>query len=150
MKIKIGFTREIKPDLVSKGIMFYLGTDYSHVFFILGEWSYHSTGEGVHKVLLSEYLKTHILVKEFEIDTAHDENAFLAYMSGAEGKDYGQMQYLGFIFPSLQRFVKNGPAKTICSELTSVYLRDYCGKKLLKDPDFMSPKDVFCLLWENE
>lgn len=36
MKVTVGFTSELNPDLVSKGIMWWLGTNYSHVFFILG------------------------------------------------------------------------------------------------------------------
>ena len=146
MKLKIAFTREYKPDLVSKGIMLFLGTDYSHTFFVLNDVSFHSTGKGVHTVPLSDYLHDHVLVKEFEVESSQTEAEFLAFMAGSMGKDYGESQYIGFLFPSLQKLVMNGPAKTICSEIVARYLADYCGYKLPKDADFMSPKDDYELL----
>lgn len=146
MKLKIAFTREYKPDLVSKLIQKYLKTDYSHTFFVLNDTSFHSTGKGVHEVPLSDYLQTHVLVMEFEVESNQTESEFLSFMAGSMGKDYGESQYIGFLFPFLQKYLDNNNSKTICSEIVATYLADYCGYKLPKDADFMSPRDVYELL----
>lgn len=147
MKLKVGFTKEIKPDFVSKCIMRVLGTNYSHVFFILNDFIYHSTGEGVNRVPLAAYLEDHEVVKTFDVELPTlSEEAFAAYMEGAGGKEYSNSQYIGFVLPFLQRFVSNGSEKMICSELVSVVLAKYGHYKLPKQADFMSPKDVEILL----
>lgn len=146
MKIKVGFTAELEPDLVSKGIMWWLGTNYSHVFFILNEHIYHCDGEGVNRIKLEDYKVTHKLVSEFEVELFMTEKEFEAYMTGANGKEYSESQYLGFLHARFQKWVGNGDKKMICSELVAEVLAKY-GKFFLPKPaDFMSPKDVHELL----
>lgn len=149
MKVKVGFTSENKPDFVSKTIMWFLKTNYSHVFFILGDHIFHATGKGVHPVALSEYMKTHNLVHSFEVELNMSLESFLAFMDGASSKEYSSSQYLGFLSKSLQKFVKNGNEKMICSELVAVVLEKYGAYCLPKEADFMSPRDVFNLLNEG-
>lgn len=147
--VKVAWTREKDPDWVSKEIMDFLDTDYSHVFFINDGFIYHATGEGVNKTPLDKYLETHIIVHERMLPLPlMTEDSFKAYMAGADSKEYGHLQYIGFIAPWLQRFVKNGNTKQICSELIAEVGRDYGNLKLPKEQDFMSPKDVLDLLKE--
>ncbi len=146
MKIKVAFTKEINPDFVSNCIMKFLGTNYSHVFFILNDEIFHSVGEGVCRVPLNEYLKDHVITAEFKVELDMTEKEFLAYMDGAEGKEYSESQYLGFVLPFMKKFVRNGKEKTICSELVSEVLEKFGEYVLPKEADFMSPKDVYEIL----
>lgn len=145
--VKVAFTKEKEPDFVSKMIMKFMGTNYSHVFFILDGYIYQSTGEGTHRCNLENYLETHVIVDEYMVALAlMTPESFRSYMAGAKGKGYGHWQYLGFMFPWLQKFVTNGSSRQICSELVAEVLRDYRPMKLPKNADFMSPKDVNILL----
>lgn len=146
---KVAFTREIKPDFISNCIMKFLATNYSHVFFIHDGQIFHATGEGVNQVTLSDYLKTHQIVAEFEVSLAMTPSEFVMFMEGSKGKEYSSSQYLGFIFPFLKRFTRNGNEKMICSELVAAVLEKNGGYKLPKEADFMSPKDVYDLLKGN-
>lgn len=152
MKIKIAFTRETEPDLVSKGIMKFMGTNYSHVFFVLDDIIYHAVGEGVTSVPLAEYLKDHIIVAEKDVDIFMTEGEFLTYMKGANGKEYSNSQYLGFIFKPLKRFFRNKDKKMICSELVATVLNYYGTDESVPyfpDPDFISPKDIYVAIMKD-
>jgi len=143
LTLQVAFTREIKPDWLSRKIMEKLRTNFSHVFFIYKESVFHATGKGVHSVPLAEYLKTHYIVDQYDVDFPNvSEDFFLGYTAGAAGKEYSSSQYLGFLFPKLQKFVTNGSEKEICSELVTKFIRDYKPCKLPKEPDFMSPLDA--------
>lgn len=152
MKVKIAFTREAEPDLVSKGIMKYMGTNYSHVFFILNDIIYHAVGEGVTAVPLQDYLKDHVIVAEKEVNLYMTEGEFVTYMRGARGKEYSNSQYLGFIFKSLKKFFRNKDEKMICSELVATVLNDYGIDEQIPyfhDPDFVSPKDIYVAIMKD-
>lgn len=145
--VKVAFTREKDPDFVSKRIMDFLDTDYSHCFFINDGFIYHATGEGVNRCHLDVYLEDHVIVHEVMLPLPlMTEDSFKAYMRGADAKEYGHLQYAGFIAPWAQKLVRNGNAKQICSELIAEIARDYGNLKLPKEQDFMSPKDVLILL----
>lgn len=144
--INVVFTREKKPDFVSYLIMKFLRTEYSHVFFELDSQIFHATGKGVHQAPFSEYMNTHVVTEKFTVSLSCSEKEFLMFMEGAKGKEYSQSQYLGFFGKFMQRFVKNGDEKMICSELVAIVLQRWGGFKLPKDADFMSPKDVYQLL----
>ena len=146
MKISVGFTAELKPDFISRSIMKFLKTDYSHVFLIHDGIIYHSDGRGVNKIHLEYYKKTHKLVYEFPLEISLTEKEFEAYMKGAQGKEYSESQYLGFLFDFMKKWVRNGEEKMICSELVAQVLQDFGGFTLPKEADFMSPKDVYNLL----
>jgi hypothetical protein len=145
-KVTVAFTREINPDFVSKRIMDFLKTDYSHVFFIHNGTIFHAVGEGVTEVPLAEYLKTHVIVAQKEVSLNVSDDRFLGYMDGAKDKEYSSSQYLGIISGALKRFGRNGGEKMICSELVAVVLSLYAGVKLPKESDFITPKDVFQLI----
>lgn len=150
MKIKVAFTKEKNPDFISASIMKFLGTDYSHVFFIHDGVIFHSVGQGVKREYLSNYLKTHDITDVFEVDLDLTYKEFESYMYGAEGKEYSESQYIGFILPFMKKFVRNGKEKTICSELVSEVLEKFGGFKLPNEADFMSPKDVYDMLGKKK
>lgn len=145
-KVEIAFTRELKPDFVSKEIMKFLKTDYSHVFFIHNGIIFHAVGKGVSIVSLDEYLKTHLIVARKEVTLDVSEDRFLGYMDGAKDKEYSSSQYLGIVSRFLKRFGRNGGEKMICSELVASVLALYAGHKLPKEADFITPKDVYDML----
>lgn len=142
-QVEIAFTREIEPDFVSKEIMKFLKTDYSHVFFIYKGTIFHAVGKGVSLVPLDEYLKTHLIVARKEVTLDVSEDRFLGYMDGAKDKEYSSSQYLGIVSRALKKLGRNGGEKMICSELVAVVLALYAGYKLTKEADFITPKDVF-------
>lgn len=144
--ISVGFTRRNKLDIVSRLIMWFLNTKYSHCFFILDGVIYHADGKGVRHLNLDKYLETHIMLHEIPVDLDITEKEFLMFMEGANKKDYSESQYLGFLFTWLQPIVANGEKRQICSELVSLVLDKYGAYELPKAADFMSPRDVFELI----
>ena len=146
MKIQVAFTCEKKPDIISKIIMWVLKSTYSHVFLVHNESIYHSVGDGVCKIKLSDYLKTHNLIKYFDVELDCSEEVFEAFMAGEDGKDYSESQYIGFMFPFMQSYFDNDNEKRICSEFVAIVLEKYGKYVLPKDADFMHPKDVYLML----
>lgn len=144
MKYKICFTREIKPDFISRMIMKFLRSNYSHVMLGYEDIIYHATGKGVHSQTRKEFLaQGKEVVYSFLIDLPLSPSELKSYMRGAEGKEYSNSQYLGFLFPALQRYVANGKSKQICSELVCDVLAEFGNYEFPKMHDFMSPRDVY-------
>lgn len=154
MRIFYASAAEIKPDFKSSTIMKYLGCDFSHVLHIIeqpGEEPYiwHSTGEGVNKKYLSDFLKDHVLKHKFEITdklVVHPER-FVGYLEGNEGKDYSETQYFGFIsdiFGPVKRWLQkesdDNTRELICSEFTSRSANKYTSLRIKGDEDFQTPK----------
>lgn len=147
-QISVMTFREMRPDFVSRMIMRFGKAPYSHIAICFeqhGEkWLSHATGKGVHRAKLSPYLDEHILVgeKKFNLTCSGDE--FLGYIKGAEGKDYAEAQYIGFIFPYkwVQKLIADGNKDLICSEWVGNILVDCCGKKF-DNLDFKSPRDIW-------
>ncbi len=148
--ISVGFTRQNKSDIVSRLIMWFLETKYSHCFFIMDGVIYHADGKGVRNLHLADYLKTHILVHNIPVELNITDKEFLMFMEGANRKDYSESQYLGFLFKWLQPIVANGEKRQICSELVSLVLKKYGKYELQKPADFMSPLDVFELITKKK
>lgn len=144
MLVEVCFTAERKPDLVSKLIMQFMGTNYSHVLFKVGGEVFHATGEGVNRIPVSEYLgNKKIIVHQIPVVLDCTANEFYAYMLGANGKEYSSSQYLGFLFKPLRKLVSNGEEKQICSELVARVLHKWAGIEFHENLDFISPRDVF-------
>lgn len=159
-KFFIFVSGEKKPDFVSRRIMQRFDCDYSHIGMIVrfrtGRTTiYHSVGKGFSKI---DNIDTYDEMKAFFMD--HNVNEIdvsdhiispdyaLGYLNGRLGVEYSLMQYLGFVWPGLQRFVRNGKEKGICSEEAARFLYHCCNHKVKVNPkifDFVSPRDV----WEK-
>ncbi len=146
MKFSILAVGEIDPDFVSRRIQRFMGTDYSHCVILMDDkWCYHATAEGFNMRPISTLLPDHIIRQRFDFELDAINSMFAAgWLQGALGHEYSQSQYLGFLFPFLQRFVANGNSKTVCSEAAGQFMFD-CLK--IKDArlfscDFLTPKDI--------
>lgn len=154
MKIYYASSAEINPDWKSKDIMHFLGCNWSHVLHIIepdnGEaYIWHSTGEGVNRMLLNQFLKTHVLIHKFDVTdriTSHIER-FLGYLEGSNGKDYSETQYAGFI-PAVESIknwfkskVDDNESELICSEFTARTANLYTNLVIKGDEDFIDPKN---------
>ena len=158
--IKVGFTQEIHADFVSRMIMKFEKTNYSHSLILFEdvdfrEKVFHSIGKGVLVDPEQEYLKTHKIVKLFEIPMSTTREGFGMYVRGRTLSkiEYSQGQYLNQVARLLgmsMKLVHNDGAKTICSEETLMALAlSKLGSTGLLDADMVSPK-MLCLFLEGE
>ena len=154
MKFCIWVSAEIKPDFVSRMIMWWLKCDYSHIGIGLVDQDnelhtiYHSVGEGFSTLSVKDFLshgKKIVGVKHIPVK---NPDQALGFLDGMMGKDYSEMQYIGFMLPWLKKLVDNGEGELVCSEAATLFVQKYMvdGEIKFKDfnADFTSPKD----LWE--
>lgn len=141
--ITVAVSAEIKPDFVSRMIMWFTKATFSHIMIIDKGEIVHSVGEGNSKADLNKYLETHKLqAKRIRLKKPYDY--FRGYVDGSQGKEYSESQYWGFLFKPLRKFFRNGNEKEICSEYVARCLNHCCGYDF-KDMDFLTPKQV----WED-
>ena len=153
MKFRIFVSREIKPDLMSRLIMWKFKADYSHIGMIVedGEtdpFIWHSVGKGFSTASLPHFMQDHTIESVDITEYIKDKNYALGYLQGRIGVEYSQSQYLGFILPWTRWLVRNKEGKGICSEEVARFLYHCCKHHVHVDPnkfDFVSPKDV----WET-
>ena len=147
--IEVAVSRERKPDIVSKLIMWFTKANYSHILIIKDSVVYHAVGQGTCSVSLTDFLVKRELVQIQKVRLKVDEEFFMGYVTGADGKDYSESQYIGFLFRPLQRFVRNKKERTICSEYAARILNICCGYDF-EGADFLSPKDVMTVVLDVE
>lgn len=143
-KIRIFASSELKPDLKTRAIMTYLQSSFSHVGIIIDDVIYHAVGEGVEKVTVSEFLKTHRF--EFDIDVTgyiKDFSFAHGWCEGSLGKDYSESNLMGIVLRPLRRFnyFNDGREEMICSEYCAMFL-DECSTIPIFDEidtDFITP-----------
>ena len=139
--IEVAVSRERKPDILSRLIMWFTKANYSHILIIKDSIVYHAVGSGTCSVHLTDFLKKRELVHVQKVGLSVTEDFFMGYVTGADGKDYSESQYLGFLFRPIRKFVRNKKERTICSEYAARILNLCCGFNF-KNTDFLSPKDV--------
>ena len=146
MKIEICTSRETKPDFVSRMIMKFMGTKYSHILVLIdNSIVWHMTGKGFHSQPADEFLSDHLFVDCVDVSTkvTRSEEYCKGYLEGMRGGEYSQSQYLGFLRKRLQRFTKNGNEKSVCSESVARIMHDWGVMYFPEDVrDFLSPEDV--------
>ena len=151
--MRVAVTKEINPDFQSKHIMSALekmppqaGYTCSHILFIHDDSIYHCTGRGVTKDSLSEFLKTHVIVKEKEIKFFNGNlDQFIGFNEALieMNVDYSEGQFVGFLFPHLEKYVKDGRSELVCSEYAGWTGAKYFGSKYKEDYDFLDPIESF-------
>lgn len=150
MEIQVVVTREKKPDIMSRLIMWWTKQEYSHIlidYYCCREKKnviFHATGEGVNKQPSSEFWQTHLPIDtvSLKLDCTHEE--FMGYVDGSCGKDYAESQYFAFIFPYkwLAKIVGDGNKDFVCSELVATTVNKFKGISFNKELDFVTPKEV--------
>jgi len=147
MIIRVCNTRPIKPKLLSKIIMKWEGTDYSHSIAIFGEWVYESSSHGCAKVLLSDFLKKNLIVTEDRREVTPEKYSYLLFKAEKAVIDdipYGYFNLLGVAIndvTGLKWFV-DGADSMICSEFIFWLFKDELAIPD-EEIDFISPKDLF-------
>jgi hypothetical protein len=151
MRFCIFISAEIKPDFVSRAIMWKLGCNYSHIGIGLKDEMgnlhtlFHSVGEGFSEISVGDFIahgKRIVAVKDVPIKNA---DFAMGYLIGMKGKEYSESQYFGFLIPKLQKYFDNDNRKLICSEAVALFLQEHMVGEFekIKQADFASPKDVW-------
>lgn len=143
MKVQICWMAEKKPDFVSRMIMKYDKSDFSHVLIRFMDRHgldsiYHATGRGVHIEPFDPYLHNHKVVSFKKIELDISQEFFWGYVSGSDGKEYSRWQIVR-IFTGINLF-KNNKTKMICSETVGELMHFYSDYKLEGDRDLWTPK----------
>lgn len=149
--IIVAFTQELKPDLLSRIIMWVLRVPYSHVLMIFEDKDgnskiFHSIGKGVCVDEKLEYLNTHKIVTAYQVPMRATREEFAAHVRSRVGIEYSEGQYVNqaLRWIGLKWLpVKNGKGKSICSEEVAV-AAPMSDLELPQDmrPDWINPKDV--------
>lgn len=150
----VGFSRSsLRFPVFSKLIQWYMGTDFSHTYIrfysdtLNRNIIYESAGGGVKFVGSNEWKRRNHTVVEFSLPVK--EEAYLDLMRQLidyAGIEYGFWQNIGIVISDLFGLKRNPISKgKNCSELVSEVLAS-SGFELPKEPNLMTPKDVFNLL----
>lgn len=151
IKVKVAGSAEVKPDLVSKAIMFFTRAKYSHLYIVYKGIMYHCVDRGVCAEVYEYFLyPDHIEVESIEVELKCSEDEFHGYMRELIGKriEYSHKQYIGFILPFARKWLRNERNKGICSEMVCWVLSDL-GTHEFVDADFLHPKQVMQILLEK-
>jgi hypothetical protein len=143
IQVKVCVVAELNPDFVSSQIMKRIGAPYSHAIIIYKNKIYHAIEQGVCISSMEEGLLDSKIVDEKDIELDCTEEEFFSFIEGAVGKNYSEIQLLGFIFPSLKGLVANGRSALICSEFVAWVLEKFAGYKWNEDLDFVDPRELF-------
>lgn len=168
--IELAFTQEINPDFVSRSIMRWEKSPYSHVMCLFKDENdkeslFHSIGSGA-QIGPDSYLETHKIVSRYEVPLLISKEAFLRLIRARSQKavDYSQSQYVNQFFrllfgvfgsevPSWFPKVRNGDFATICSEEMAVSVLRYSvlwDDFMFKiDPDQISPRMLEDILLQS-
>jgi hypothetical protein len=147
MLIRVCNTRPIKPKLLSKIIMKWEGTDYSHSIAIFGDWVYESSSHGCAKLLLSDFLKKNVIVTEDRREVSLERYAFLlnkAEQAVTDDIPYGYLNLLGVAINDVTGWTwfADGANSMICSEFIFWIFQDELGIPD-EEIDLISPRDLF-------
>ncbi len=142
--------QEVDPDWKSRGIMFAMGTNYSHVG-IVGyasdgrKYLCHAIGGGVTYSQPMDYLGKHKIVFKKTIELSCSQDMLTGFVMGESGKEYSQTQLLLIAMKVRWPWMLNGDSKRICSEFVGVILHRWSGyAPLLPLPlDCITPRDLY-------
>lgn len=148
MIIHAQFTREKKPSLFGRAIVYFTGAPFSHARLVFkdskGKWKiFHAIEEGV--VCQDFSVGDEIIVATFPCELACSIDHLEGIIYGSQGKEYSFYQCMR-IAAGIQSHW-NGNRKSVCSETQAIILRDYLpGFEMRKDQDSMTPKDNYMAL----
>lgn len=147
MTVYAQFTREFKPSLFGRAIVWFTGAPFSHARLVFqdetGKWKvFHAIEQGV---VVEDYVHgQEIIVASFPCELSCTLDHFEGIIYGSRGKKYSWIQCflmgLGIYIPW------NGDSRSVCSETQGIILRDYFGLKLSGDQDSWSPRNNYAAL----
>jgi hypothetical protein len=145
--LEVYFMKESKPDLLSRLIMWWQGTNYSHVGFEYKGMLYHAIGNGVVWQKPEEYLHDHEVVLKKSVNLNCSVDRFEGYLMGEIGKDYSELQLWRIVTQKAYSKVgikmkSNGDAKRVCSEFVGMVLFLFSKHKISGDRDYWTPKCI--------
>lgn len=150
MLIHAQFTREFKPSLFGRAIVYFGGAPFSHARLLFTDDCgrlkvFHSVEDGVCVELAVP--GSEIVVASFPLEISCSLDHFKGIIYGAQGKEYSWWQC---IFMGLGIYgVWNGHNEMVCSELQGVILRDYGGVHIPGEQDAWSPKHNYVALVDH-
>lgn len=140
----IGFSKSnVKFPILSKLIMWWQGTSYSHTYVVLDGIIYHATGRGVHALGREEFEKKNVTVKEYKFDGVDISLVRLICILHM-GKRYGYITLLGIFLRDLLgiKILGADDERTfICSELVGTIMELVFDVEL-GDQNYFTPKDI--------
>lgn len=160
-QIIFGFSRPKKFKPFAWLIMKSYGIPYSHSYIkIFSEkydryLIYQASSTMVNFMNMETFNEEALVVSETQVKVTQDQRSkIIQFAIDNCGKPYGVKDIIGLAWVKLNswvgREVKNPlsdkDSTLICSELTSIVLRDCLNIVLPKDPDDMTPLDVYQLL----
>lgn len=160
-QIIFGFSRPKKSKPFAWLIMKAYGIPYSHSYIkIFSEkydryLIYQASSTMVNFMNMETFNEEALVVSETQVKVTQDQRSkIIQFAIDNCGKPYGIKDIIGLAWVKLNswigREVKNPfsdkDSTLICSELTSIVLRDCLNIVLPKDPDDMTPLDVYQLL----
>jgi hypothetical protein len=153
MKIKIGFSRNKKNKIGSRLIQWWMGTKFSHTFFLYkpdildNEIVFQAIGSGVNFLAYDNFLDHNHVVSLYEIDLDNDQyRKLINKFVQCSGNKYGYWQNIGDLVSKIFKLNRNIMVDgTNCSTLVSKYLKELDPEafKNLKDLNLVTPKDVY-------
>lgn len=146
MRGKIGVSAEINIDWLSRGLSFFTGQAFTHIYFVYRGKIYHCVEKGVCVEDYEEYMKHHYEVWSKSIQLECRPAEFFKWFAKYKGTPYSFGQYLGFAVPLLQSFSANGRNKAVCSEFIAWLLYDLAKMKQFKDGEFKTPGSIVKVL----
>lgn len=157
----IGFSRPKKWKPFAWLIMTAYKIPYSHVyikFYSLkyNRWLiYQASGSMVNFMNIELFMDHADIVHEVKLDLPEQSRAkIIQFVIDYCGKPYGIKECLGFAIVKIASWfgkeitnpLSDNDNTLVCSELASLILKNCLNISLPKDPDDMSPKDVYDLL----
>lgn len=160
-QITFGFSRPKTWKPFAALIMAAYGIPYSHSYVKIYSEKYNrfliyqASSTMVNFMNMETFNEEALVVHETQIEVSEEQRSeIIRFAIDTCGKPYGVKEIFGMAWVRINelfgREVKNPYSdqdKTlVCSELTAIVLRDCLNIQLPKDPDDMTPKDVYDLL----
>lgn len=160
-RVIVGFSKPKTWKPYAWLIMKSFGTPYSHTYIKVYSNTYkryliyQASGTSVNFMSDQIFNDHAIVVDEFMLEISDEaRKSMMQFAIDNCGKPYGMKEALGLAIVKIASWmgktIKNPlsdkEATYVCSGLVAEVLRDFFGKELPKDPDDMTPKDVYELL----
>jgi len=143
MRVRIVFSDTKSWTPWAWAIKRYLGTQYYHTSFYLDFYDemWESLTTGVKFSKREEWLKTHVIIKEFILDLSPERvNEIRTIAQGKLGTKYGYFQYVVIL---LNLSINNSWRQLICSEFDARIFAKELGYPEDTNFDKITPKDLY-------
>lgn len=147
IKVEIASSRPNKSKIGSGVIMWFQGTEYSHVLIIINDMVFQASHSGIENIPLSLFVSDNIIVNKIEVEKEKIDFEYLFYNLG---KPYGYMQLfkitLKYLFMTKLKILKGVGIKDQSAK--SLICSQYVGKALGLSwvNDYTDPEDIITYL----